>query len=86
LLEAKRLGAFRGIAMGGSLYLSLLLFVDYTFRFYDGYRRDDLKLKETLNLNCITIGMKINTHNSIASFSEIKEDNINFLSNLFPLQ
>jgi hypothetical protein len=46
LLGASKSGAFQGIRVGNSLYLSHLSFVDDILMFWDGSRKDALKLKE----------------------------------------
>lgn len=86
LMYAKRSGSFRGIKIGGSLYLSHLLFVDDLILFCDGSRSNTEKLKDILDLYSIATGMKINVGESTVSFSGVDEDNVTFLSQLFAFQ
>eukprot|EP01018_Ginkgo_biloba_P002192 Gb_33330 [translate_table: standard] len=55
--EAKRSGQLKGIKIGGSTYLTHLLFVDDILLFCEGTRRDVMKLKEVLNRYCTVTGM-----------------------------
>ena len=58
LLEAKKLGAFRGIKVGTKLFLSHLLFVDDILLFCNGLQKDAKNLREVLDLYCLANGMQ----------------------------
>jgi hypothetical protein len=63
LQEVKYSKAFKGIKMGRTLYISHLLFVGDIILFCDGSRRDVLKIREILNLDCLITSMMLNVGN-----------------------
>lgn len=63
LTNARKNGSFKGVKIGGSFYLSHLLFVDNILIFHDGSRRDVKKLKEILELYCVATRMLVNVGN-----------------------
>jgi hypothetical protein len=83
-MEAKGSMDFKGIKIGNFFYLSHLLFVDDILIFYDGTRRDVIKLREIIDLYYTSIGMMINIGKSIVSFKGIYEEERLFFSQMFP--
>eukprot|EP01018_Ginkgo_biloba_P004985 Gb_28741 [translate_table: standard] len=82
--EAKITGQLKGIKIGGSTYLTHLLFVDDILLFCEGSRRDIMKLKEILDLYCAATVMMINLNKSSISFSQVLEEDRGFMNQLFP--
>jgi hypothetical protein len=84
LLEAKKVGSFKGTKVGRSIGISHLLFVDDILFFCDSLTTYALKLREISNLYCLTNRVQVNIGKSIFSFVEIsEEDKIHFNQN-FP--
>jgi hypothetical protein len=55
--ETKRMGEIRGIRVGGSVFLSHLLFVDDIFLFIHGSLWEMHNFKGILDTNCNAMGM-----------------------------
>ena len=77
LLEAKKLGAFRGIKVETNFFLSHLLFVDDILLFCDGLHKDAKNLREVLDLYCLANGMQINVGKSFMGVG--KENKVLFM-------
>ena len=81
LLEAKKLGDFRGIKVRTKLFLSHLLFVDDILLFCNGLHKDAKNLREVLDLYCLANGMQINVGKSFMGVG--KENKVLFMQ-FFP--
>jgi len=82
IANAKFVGSFNGINMGGILCVTHLLFVDDIMLFCNGFRREASKLKE-LYFFSLAIGMVFNERKSTIYFLDLQEDSMVWLSDMF---
>jgi hypothetical protein len=82
--EAKEVGNFRGINIGGNCCVAHLLFIDDILILCEGSRRMVEKLKDMIELLCMFMGMKINLVKSMISIRGINEAIKNFIIQMFP--
>jgi hypothetical protein len=86
IIDVKSFGSFKGVKIGGTFFLSHILFMYDILIFYDGSRRDFLKLKEILDLYCVSIRMMVNLGKSIIFFVGIEVENVESIKNIFPFK